>query len=164
MGQGVIVTGDLRVRTSCTYTCSLIAGNNPTANRAGAYHYPADSLGTPAIVNEMKEWLDNLQPASILVIHPTSDDMNGSTNPKVKESQNKLDEWLKARFQKAQFRSIYGGGLVECISNVLKGGNITHMTQPFGRTAEFVPLDNRDAGKYIDNGAFTLVGKNRSSK
>lgn len=162
MGQGVIITGDLRVRTSPTYTCSLIAGTNPTTNKTGAYHYPADSLGTSAIVNEMQEWLDELQPASLLVIHPTSDDMNGSVNPKLRESEDKLDEWLQAKFPRAQFRSTRGGGLIESISNVLEGGHIMRMTQPFGRTEEFVPLQNRDAGKYTDNGGFTLIGKNRS--
>lgn len=68
MGQGIVAGGDLRVTTSTLHSCTFIAAFNKGTKRGGAFHYPANGLNSAQPKENMKNWLDDINPTDIISV------------------------------------------------------------------------------------------------
>lgn len=69
-GHGVVCNVDFSARTSPLFTSALIAARNRQTGAAGAFHYPAEGLESPAVCEEMERWIGQIAPDEVAVIFP----------------------------------------------------------------------------------------------
>jgi hypothetical protein len=162
MGQGIISRGDVRVRTSPIYSCTLIAGYNAGSHYGGAYHYPSDTLDDdPSVKEDMGVWVAVLRPTQLIFVHAQAMMGMGGTTW---QDQLALHNWavttcgvvpvLNPTPVSAGMELFVGGGFNAGPTNTLVGNFNPNKT---------IDLSHRGAGAYLDHGRFTLIGRNREN-
>ena len=163
MGQGIVVDGDVSVCTSTLFSCSLIAGWNQNTNAAGAYHYPASSLGKADVLADMNAWAARLQPMQVILV--VADAMNALEVQTFGRDEAALQAWIQQQcqvaaavdHQTAAAMCFQNGHFSAGVPSALPGGS-----GAFGRSSA-ISVTNRQAGVYPDHGGFTLIGHDREN-
>ena len=156
MGQGILAGADVLVTTSALYSCTFITGRN-AAGRAGAYHYPADSLGDDDVLRDMDTWAAILRPTSVTLIFAMQNLIFG-TSP---ADQLDLRNWV---FQRCGVVATSGNataaGMALTRAHGFEAGSIGALAADFNIGE--IDVTGRDAGRYLDQGGFTLIGEDRN--
>ena len=160
MGQGIIATGDLRVRTSALYSCTLIAGHNARSGYGGAYHYPSDSLDDTDVRADMDVWAAVLRPTAVTLIHALDSTGMGLMGT-VNADKLALRNWVIQQCGVIPATvSTVGAGMELVGGGGFNAGSINNLLGNFDQ-AHQIQVKTREAGTYLDYGRFTLVGHNR---
>lgn len=159
MGQGLIARPDLRICTSALYSCTLVAGHNAQSGYGGAYHYPCNRLGDFEVRMDMDAWAAILRPTAVVLVHAQGPGLGIGGTPV--QDRARLVQWaLSLGVQPAQANAtaagmhlLHAGGFgADSVGN-LPGVYLPHTA---------VRVDDLPAGRYLDQGGFTLVGMNRN--
>jgi len=158
MGQGIVANGDLRVRTSTLYSCTLIAGRNAQSGYGGAYHYPAEDLDDPDVLADMDRWVSVLRPTAVTLIFAPNTGVIGTGTSQHDRAQ--LQNWVMHRcgFVPTMVQAVAAG--MQLLPGGMNAGSIANFAGGFGGGA--IQLHTREAGTYDEIfGRFTLVGEDR---
>jgi hypothetical protein len=160
MGQGIIARGDVRVRTSTLYSCTLIVGYNQGSGYGGAYHYPSNRLDDPAVRADMDNWAAVLRPTAVTLIFALDASGAGMMGTPARD-QFDLQQWVNQQCNVAPATtSAVGAGVELFVGGGFNAGNVAHLAGNFDPN-QAIGVDNRTAGRYLDHGGFTLLGVNR---
>lgn len=162
MGQGIIGRGDLRVSTSTLYSCTLIAGRNAGSGLGGAYHYPASALPNDddAVRMDMDIWAAVLRPTAVTLVFAADTAGNGVLGTGLLDRQA-LQQWVLQTCGVAATTVTATGAGMELLANGYNADRVGNLAGNFN-PSNAIHLENRMAGRYLDYGGFTLVGRDRN--
>ena len=159
MGQGLIARGDLRVRTSTLYSCTLIAGYNAGSQYGGAYHYPSDSLENLDVRADMAVWVAVLRPTAVTLVFARDSSGAGLMGTKAVDRLH-LQQWVLQQCGiAATTRDAVAVGM-ELLPGGYNADSTANLAGNFDPN-QAIRLDHRMSGRYLDYGGYTLVGTNR---
>lgn len=162
MGQGIIRGPGFWVSTSVLYSCTLIAGVNAGSGRAGAFHYPADALaaaGDPnGTVAAMDTWAAILAPTQIILVEAPSGGYGPTIGP---ADQANLQTWATGKIgTAATVRHTTAAGMEKLAGGHFDADRISNLQSAFN-SAQAIDVSNLAAGRYLQYGGITLVGRNQ---
>lgn len=164
MGQGIIGLPPLVVGTTTLYTCTLIAGRS-AGGYAGAYHYPSSAIpnGNAAVIADMEVWASILRPNQIILCCAAN--VTGMGGPYETDAADRfeLTQWAtRVAGAPPTMRPATGAGM-EALPNGVFDANRTSQLQSDFDPDHRIDLRQRQAGRYLDFGGFTLIGENREN-
>lgn len=161
MGQGIIGRADMLVTTSAMFSCTFIAGHNAASGYAGAYHYPASALprNNRDIIADMEVWASVLRPTQIVLIFAARDFMGQQGTGM--DDANDLTDWAHRKCNVAPtiLPRSNGAALEFLTDGTFAAGKPVDLASDF--SGRGVDVSHRGAGRYLDYGGFTLIGKDR---
>jgi hypothetical protein len=161
MGQGIIARGDLRVRTSPLYSCTLIAGRNAGSGYGGAYHYPADALSNDDEVQaDMDVWAAILRPTSVTLVFAADATGTGAMGTALHD-RHALQQWVLQTCGVVPTTVSANAAGMELFPGGYSADRLGNLAGDFS-PAHAIHVDHRMPGRYLDHGGFTLVGEDRN--
>lgn len=109
----------------------------------------------PDVRADMDTWMAVLRPTAVTLIFSPLIGMMGTSNA---DRQN-LQHWVQQNGVVPATTNAVAAGM-ELTPAGLAAGNIANLSPGFGN-GPVIQLHTRDAGTYLDNGRYTLVGENR---
>lgn len=166
MGQGIISTDPIRVKTSALYTCTFVAGFNSQSAMGGAYHYPANGFKSSDIKKNLLDWMENLKPTKIVLVYaPIDDNRQGGVSSDDKEYLMKFSKKYCSSISTVEAVAA-GMKLVNKVFAVGSLGNTSGLYGDSGFHGTVVNVKDKKAGRYQSthsgSGIYTLIGKNHS--
>ena len=154
MGQGVIARPEMRVRTSCLSSCTMVTGWSATTNFGGAFHYPARHHKNEEVLAAMALWVFYLKPTVIKLLFADSKNYGMGT----KESdRNFMHAWVTRETGLIATSDAAVAAHMALTANLqFHAGNANTVPGDFGPKA--LDLSNMPAGDYSYHN-FILVGR-----
>lgn len=163
MGQGIVVGGDVSVCTSTLYSCTLITGYNQHTGAAGAYHFPAGSIDSNDVLEDMNAWAARLNPTHVTLIIAKS--FNTYEADFIGKDETALQSWVQNKCGVVPTIEHQTCGAMCMANGQFNAGLPSQLPNGVGgfSKSKAISLVSRQAGVYVDHGGFTLVGRDREN-